>query len=738
VTKTDDDFGPDSILRLLARKGDRVLAVREIHRRLAKAGKGGPDLKDVERVVESLEKEGRIVAIRGKKYSLLEYTPFVFGRFRSRSDGSGVVVPDDPARELLFVDRKSQRGAMHGDLVLVRPERDGRPKRLGGKQLERGEITKIVRRQHSTVVGRFHDGDPPWVRPFDTRIDTDITIASDATEGARNGEMVDVEIEIYPGREDTARGRVVECLGFIWEPGVDIEVVIRKYRLPHEFPSEVLEEAEAVPHEVGSDEIGRRVDLRDREIVTIDGEQAKDFDDAVEVRRLPNGNWELGVHIADVTHYVTEGSPLDREAWERGTSVYFPGRVIPMLPERLSNGICSLNPQVDRLTMSAVLEIDEKGRTLNRRVFRSVIRTRERMTYTDVHSLLREPTPELQRRYEPLLDLFDRMNQLYHLLRKRRYSRGSLDFDLPQHEVLLAEGGEIEAIQALARNDAHRLIEEFMLAANEAVAQHLLFSQQPALYRNHAVPDLAKLEDLKMLLAEFGYKLRGNLEEIRSGELQRVIREVEGTPEAHFLSEIVLRSMKRAVYAPECEGHFALAFEQYCHFTSPIRRYPDLIVHRRLGELIDSGALVGERLARVESEHAKTAIQSSDTERRAEAADREVLEWKKVIFMLDKVGEVFHGRVTGVAAFGLFVELEEHFVQGLVPVASIGGDYWKFLDREHRLRGEQTQREFRLGDRVVVEVKEVDEDRRQIELRLLEAGGVPAEQRKKSGSRRDR
>jgi ribonuclease R len=738
VTKTEDDFGPHSILRLLARKGDRVLSIREIHRRLTREGQSRPELKDVERTVESLEKEGRIVAIRGKKYSLLEHTPFVFGRFRSRSDGSGVVVPDDPDRDLLFVDRQSQRGAMHGDLVLVRPERGGRPKRLGGKQLERGEITKIVTRRHSTVVGRFHHGDPPWVRPFDTRIDTDITISPDATEGANNGEMVDVEIETYPGRDDTARGRVIERLGFIWEPGVDIEVVIRKYRLPHEFPQDVLEEAEAVPIEVSEDEIGRRVDLRDREIVTIDGEQAKDFDDAVEVRRLSNGNWELGVHIADVTHYVREGSPLDREAWERGTSVYFPGRVIPMLPERLSNGICSLNPSVDRLTMSAVLEIDGKGKTLNRRVFRSVIRTRERMTYTDVHSLLSEPTPELQRRYEPLLDLFDRMNQLYRLLRSRRRSRGSLDFDLPQHEVLLAEGGEIEAIQALARNEAHRLIEEFMLAANEAVAQHLLFSRQPAIYRNHASPDLAKLEDLKMLLQEFGYKLRGNLEEIRSGELQRLIREVEGTPEAHFLSEIILRSMKRAVYSPECEGHFALAFEQYLHFTSPIRRYPDLIVHRRLGELLDSGTLVGEPLARVESEHAQTAIQSSETERRAEAADREVLEWKKVIFMLDKVGEVFEGRVTGVAAFGLFVELDEHFVQGLVPVASIGGDFWRYLDREHRLRGEQTQREFRLGDRVVVEVKEVDEDRRQIGLRLLEAGGVPAEQRKKSHSRRPR
>ncbi len=547
--------------------------------------------------------------------------------------------------------------------------------------------------------------------------------------------MVDVEIEMYPDRDQRARGRVIETLGFIWEPGVDIEVVIRKYKLPHQFPDEVLADAEKIPSEIGPSEIEGRRDLRDREIVTIDGESARDFDDAVEVNRLPNGNWQLGVHIADVSHYVPEGSAIDREAYERATSVYFPGRVVPMLPERLSNGICSLNPQVDRLTMSVLMEIDSEGRVVDKEFFRSVIRTRERMTYTDVNQIIDGPGPELRERYEPLLDLFDRMAQLYRILRSRRSRRGSLDFDLPQHEVLLTEQGEIESITALARNDAHRLIEEFMLAANETVAQHLFFASQPAVYRNHAAPDLAKLEDLKNLLQEFGYKLKGNLEEIRPAELQRILRKVEGTPEEQLLSELILRSMKRAVYSPECQGHFALAFEQYTHFTSPIRRYPDLIVHRQLGDLIRRGALHGQEREAKESYHVTAAMHSSEQERRAEAAEREVMEWKKVIFMLDKVGETFAGRVTGVAPFGLFIELEEHFVQGLVPIASIGGDYWQYLDREHRLKGERSHREFRLGDPVVVEVVEVDEDRRQIELRLKEAAGASVDQRR---SRRGR
>ncbi|MBV9495572.1 MAG: ribonuclease R, partial [Acidobacteria bacterium] len=620
---------------------------------------------------------------------------------------------------------------MNGDLVVVRADKQ-RPqfKKVFNRDYIQGEVSQVLRRAHRTVVGRFHDSKPPYVVPFDFRIDTDVLIDPNDTMGARDGEMVNVEIERYPDRgSHFATGVVVELLGFIGDPGVDIEVVVRKHHIPHNMPEEVLAAAEKIPAVVSEEEIAKREDLRERNIVTIDGETAKDFDDAVEVQRLANGNYLLGVHIADVAHYVTEGSELDVEAFERGTSVYFPGRAIPMLPERLSNGICSLNPRVERLTFSAEIEIDGKGRFLNRRVFKSVIKTKERMTYTDVNAILTARTPELEERYGYLLPDFERMHELYEILRARRDARGSIDFDLPEADVLLAETGEIRAIVATERNVAHRLIEEFMLAANEVVARELVFANQPGLYRVHQQPDPQKLQDLREILKEFKLTLRGDVEDIRPAELQRVLRSVQGTPEERFLTSIVLRSMKRASYQEESLGHFALALEHYCHFTSPIRRYPDLIVHRMLASLLEEGPMYGDKRAKVDAQLPQTAMQSSDRERRAEEAEREVLEWKKVIFMRDKVGEAFAGIVTGTAPFGIFVELDEVYVQGMVPVATIGGDFWQFREREHRLVGESTGRELRLGDRVRVEVESIDEDRHQIEFRLLEVAGSPIARR---------
>ncbi|HSP32760.1 MAG TPA: ribonuclease R, partial [Thermoanaerobaculia bacterium] len=542
-----------------------------------------------------------------------------------------------------------------------------------------------------------------------------------------------------------AHGRIVEILGFIGEPGVDIEVVIRKFHIPHNFPQEVLRAAETRPTEVAAEEIANRVDLREHNIVTIDGETAKDFDDAVEVQKLPNGNYLLGVHIADVAHYVKEGGDLDREAFERGTSVYFPGRAVPMLPERLSNGICSLNPRVERLTFSCDIEIDARGRFVDHKIYKSVIRTKERMTYTDVNGIVTrsetrdsrfaEPDEsrisDLESRYAYLFPEFDRMLELYQVLRVRRDARGSIDFDLPEANVILGEMGDIEAIVPSERNVAHRIIEEFMLAANEVVATELVLVNQPGIYRVHQQPDQQKLEDLKLILKEFKLQLRGDVEDIRPGELQRVLKAVAGRPEERFLTNIVLRSMKRAFYSDESLGHFALALKNYCHFTSPIRRYPDLVVHRRLAELVERGALYGERLERVEGAHPLYAAQSSEREKRAEDAEREVLEWKKVIFMRDKVGNEYGGVITGVAPFGLFVDLEEVFVTGMVPVATIGGDFWNFADRDHRLRGDATGRELRLGDHVRIEVKSIDEDRHQIEFRLLEVGGTPIARRER-------
>ncbi|HVT43126.1 MAG TPA: ribonuclease R [Thermoanaerobaculia bacterium] len=732
--KPGDDPLASMIRSLLAERGNRVLAVKDIFERL-RASHPGLTQDGVAAAVEAMEREGELIAVRGKRYSLPEFTPYLSGVIRVHPDGDGLVRVDGD-RPPVKVDRRSMRGAMNGDLVLVRVDKDARKTKIvRGREVSTGEVFRILRRAHRMVVGRFHaDPNTPWIRPFDTRIDSDIFVDPQSTMGARQGEMVNVEIERYPSATADAYGRIVEVLGMIGDPGVDIEVVIRKYSIPHEFPVEVIAAAESIPLDVSQAEIAAREDLRERQIVTIDGETAKDFDDAVEVTRLENGNHRLGVHIADVAHYVREGSTLDREAFERGTSVYFPGRAVPMLPERLSNGICSLNPRVDRLTFSVEVEIDGRGRFVDRRIFKSVIRTVERMTYTEVNAILTDPTALLEERYGHLLPLFGRMRDLYEILRRRREARGSIDFDLPEADVLLGEEGEIESIRASERNIAHRLIEELMLVANEIVAQQLIFAAQPGVFRVHEPPDFQKLSDLKTILKEFRHSLRADPEDVRPGELQRVLHDIAGTPEERFLSEIILRTMKRAFYLEEPIGHFALALQHYCHFTSPIRRYPDLIVHRMLGELLADGPMTGDRRDRIDGLLPAQARQSSERERRAEEAEREVLEWKKVIFMRDKIGLEFPGRVTGVVAFGLFVELDEIFVQGLVPVASIGGDFWLYLDREHRLRGESSGRELRLGDRVVVQVRQIDEDRRQIELRLLEIEGAAA----LAGRERDR
>ncbi len=736
-----------AIVTLLRQRGNRLLAVADIAGRLTESD-ATPE--QVALAVEQLEQNGAIVAVRGKRYSLLEFTPYHSGSVRVHPDGYGTIFGGSEESDI-YVDRKSMKGAMNGDLVIVRVDKQ-RPQfhKLRNRKLIVGEVTTVLRRAHRTVVGRFHQNqDRPLVTPFDSRLDHDIVIDPDATMGAPDGVMVNVEIDRYPDRTSiVARGRVVEVIGFLGDPGVDIELVIRKFHIPHAFPGEVLREAEAIPTEVPAEALKGRTDLRDHNIVTIDGETAKDFDDAVEVQVLPNGNFLLGVHIADVAHYVREGSQLDEEAFERGTSVYFPGRAVPMLPERLSNGICSLNPRVDRLTFSVDMEIDRRGRFVQRKVYKSVIRTRERMTYTNVNAILVgegiaepsgppptgvvvPPIEELRQRYGSLLPEFRRMHELYDVLRIRREKRGSIDFDLPEAEVMLDAAGAIEAIKPTERNVAHRLIEEFMLSANEVVAQELVFASQPGIFRVHQQPDPQKLQDLRDILKEFKLTLRGDVEDIRPGELQRVMKLVAGTPEERFLSNIVLRSMKRASYADEDIGHFALGLQHYCHFTSPIRRYPDLIVHRRLAELIESGALYGPRLEQVERAHPLYAAQASERERRADEAEREVLEWKKVIFMRDKVGLQFTGIVAGVAPFGLFVELDEIFVQGMVPVATIGGDFWQFREREHRLRGESSAREMRLGDHVRIEVKSIDEDRHQLEFRLLEIGGSPIAQRER-------
>jgi ribonuclease R len=706
------------ILERLRQKGSRVLSLKD----LRKAFRLGEEEEEPLRErLDALERRGQIARVRGEKYSAIEFSNLVAGRLTVRPEGYGFVLAE--AGEDLFIPRSGMHGAMDGDTVLAREERSRAAGKKGRDASRRsGVVVKILERARERVVGRFetHD-DRKLVRPYDPRIDAVIRIADGKSHGAREGEIVEARLTSFPDARRVAYGVVEERLGFLGEPGVDIEIVLRSHRLPPRFPEPIVEEAERFPEQVRKEDIAGRRDFREHRIVTIDGETAKDFDDAVEVERTEKG-FRLGVHIADVSHYVSEGSGLDDEARSRGTSVYFPGRVLPMLPERLSNGLCSLNPSVDRLVLSAILELDRDGRVTVAEFVHGVIRSAHRMTYTEVARLLEgAPTREDQRRYGPLLESFRDMAEVAALLRRRREARGSIDFDLPDADIVLDDAGLVVGIVPESRNVAHRLIEEFMLAANEAVAKKLVFAKQPAIYRVHDRPDPDRLVDLREVLESFGYELKGDLAELSPSAFQRLLKEIEGKPEERLLHDLLLRAQRKAVYSEECRGHYALAAPYYCHFTSPIRRYPDLIVHRQLSRLLQEGRPVPAReFEAAQDRMREIAALSSERERRAEQAERESLLWKKIVFMKDKLNQEFDAYATGVASFGVFVTLKDYFVEGLVPISALGNDFFVYEEKQHRLRGRSTGKTFRLGDSLRVKLVAIDEVRRRLDFRLAD------------------
>jgi ribonuclease R len=584
-----------------------------------------------------------------------------------------------------------------------------------------GRIIRILERGQATIVGRFEEdvASLGYVVPFDRRILTDVHVPSGQTGAAEPGDMVTVEITRWPTPARGPIGRVVDVLGRLDEPGVDTQIIIRKHQIPDVHSDAAVQEARRLGTTVKERDLQRRTDFRPVTTVTIDGEHARDFDDAITIARLPNGHYWLGVHIADVAHYVAEGSALDEEAYERGTSVYFPERAVHMFPSDLATGLCSLNPHVDRLVQSCLMEVDRRGTVVRYELHDGVINSDARMTYTDVNAILADRDPEVTARYIGLVPTFELMHELFETLHARRRRRGSIDFDLPETEIVLSELGEIEAIVPSERNVAHRLIEEFMLLANETVAAHLAAADVPALHRVHEAPDPNKVADFELFITSLGYSLAAEGRAPRPKDFQKLIDRMRGTPEERPIAALMLRTMQKARYDAAPLGHFGLAAEHYTHFTSPIRRYPDLVVHRvlraaRHGEVSDQ---VREDLV---EELPETARHTSERERRADEAERELLQWKKVRFMSDKVGDEFEGFVTGVAPFGLFVELVEHYVEGLVHVSSMADDYYRFLEQQHALRGENSKRVYRLGDKVRVQVVRVDLERRQVELGLVE------------------
>jgi ribonuclease R len=682
------------------------------------------------RQLKALVASGALVETRGHRYGLPERMNLIVGRVQIHPRGFGFVTPESPPASRsgtapgpadgdgdIYIAGSNLNQAIHGDRVVVRVER---VKASEGRDRAEGRIVRILERGASSVVGRFDRDDSGlgFVVPFDRRLVMDVHVPKGEEGGASPRDMVTVAITRWPTPTRGPLGRVVEVLGDIDEPGVDTTIIIRKFGIDDEHGDEAIEEARRLGKEVRERDIRGRTDFRDVVTVTIDGEHARDFDDAITIERLSNGRYWLGVHIADVSHYVQEGSALDGEGYERATSVYFPERAVHMFPAELATGLCSLNPRVDRLVQSCLMEIDAKGTVVRYEIHDGVINSNARMTYTDVNRIVTERDPATMGRYRELVPQFELMHELFEILNARRRRRGSIDFDLKEPEVILDDAGMVEEIIAAERNIAHRLIEEFMLLANETVAQHLEDHAVPALFRVHEEPDPLKVEEFENFISTLGHSLAAPPHGLRPQHFQKLVERIKGAPEEKPIAFLMLRTMQKARYDAANLGHFGLAAPSYTHFTSPIRRYPDLVVHRVLRE--SRRGMGGERRAELAEELPEIARHTSERERRADEAERELVQWKKVRFMADKVGDEFEGYITGVAAFGLFIELIEHFVEGLVHVSTMADDYYRFIDRAHILRGENTKKVYRLGDRVRVQVVRVDMERRQVDLGIVE------------------
>lgn len=700
------------ILDLFSRKPKIRLTPVEVHKR---GGFGREELQPVVDALRELVQEGQIIRLKKNHYALPDAQDLVVGRVHAHPDGFGFLIPDDKRTEDLYLNRREMRRVMHGDRVIVRAHR----KKQGGVE---AHIVKILERGQQRLIGTYNEWDGKgYLIPMDPRIGTAIPLRQIGAKPEK-GKVVAAEIVRYGTALSGPEGELVRVMGDPDDPEVQVQSIVFRYGLSSSFPESVHREITTASISASSEEMAMRNDLRALAMVTIDGEQARDFDDAVCVRKI-NGHFELLVSIADVAHYVKPATALDQEAYGRGTSVYFPDRAIPMLPEALSNGICSLNPNEDRLTKTVALEITGKGEVIRSRFFDSVICSRERMTYSAVRRILVDKDPESLRRYRDLVDQFKLMEELALLIYENRRARGSLDFDLPEAEIILDIQGAPENIMRAERNIAHRIIEEFMIAANEAVARHLTANDFPLLYRVHQGPDQDSLESIAPFLLSLGYRLPLKREKITPLEIQQLLEACRGKPEEKVVNHVVLRAMKQAHYQPENIGHFGLASSCYTHFTSPIRRYPDLMVHRILER-----AFAGDKLKRSEQDEFLSYLQeagrhTSERERIAMDAEREMVDLKKAQFMMDKLGDEFTGVITSLANFGFFVELDAYFVEGLVRLSTLTDDDYHYYEKEYVIKGHRHGRKFRLGDPIRVKVVRINAFRSEIDFELVQTGG---------------
>lgn len=672
---------------------------------------------ELKAVMDALEAEGKVHVSQKGKY-LKGAGRTLRGVYQAHPRGFGFVTIEGETDDI-FIPEKETNGALHGDtveiLLTASPE---------GKRKE-GKIVKIAERGTAKIVGLYqvakgkHYG---FVIPDNQRFLQDIFVPEERAKGAVDGHKVVVELTSYGSDNAKPEGKIVEILGHVNDPGVDIMSIVKSYDLPVEFPEKVMNQAERVPEEVSDADMAGRKDLREWVMVTIDGEDAKDLDDAVSLTRTEDGkNWILGVHIADVANYVQERSALDREALHRGTSVYLADRVIPMLPHRLSNGICSLNAGVDRLAMSCIMTVDAKGDVIDHEICESVIRVNERMSYTSVKKILEDHDEEETTRYIDLVPMFEEMEQLAGILRNRRHQRGSIDFDFPESKIMLDEEGHPMEIRSYDRNVATKIIEDFMLLANETVAEEYYWREIPFVYRVHETPDEDKIKKLAILINNFGYSLHIS-DEVRPGQIQKLLAKIQGTPQETMISRLALRSMKQARYTPENDGHFGLAARYYTHFTSPIRRYPDLQIHRIIKDDLRG------RMNEKKMEHYQTILpevtrQASETERRAEEAERETIRLKKAEYMEAHIGEVFEGVISGITNWGIYVELS-NTIEGLVHVANMYDDHYDYYEDRYEMVGEHTGKTYKLGETVYVRVIDADCLTRTIDFEMADEGDM--------------
>jgi len=633
------------------------------------------------------------------------------GTFSGTQRGFGFVTIDGEDEDI-FIPPEATRGALHGDrvAVMIKDEQTGRRKE--------GAVVSILERGRNEIVGTFEKSKNfGFVVPDNQKLGSDIFIPKEHTKGAVSGHKVVVKITKYGDAGQSPEGRIVEILGHINDPGVDIMSVVRAYDLPVEYPAEVMRSLDKIPEEIDPEEVKNRLDIRELLTVTIDGEDAKDLDDAITLTK-EGSIYHLGVHIADVTHYVREGTALDKEALKRGTSVYLVDRVIPMLPHKLSNGICSLNPGVDRLSLSCFMDIDEKGEIVSHRIAETVMRSDCRMTYTKVAKVIEENDEEACAEYAPFVPMLMLMQELAELLRARRHKRGAINFDFPETKIIVDPKGKPIEIKPYERNKATKIIEEFMLIANETIAENFFWQEIPFIYRTHETPDEEKIRKLAIFINNFGYSMKVGNEKIHPKEIQKLLLRIEDTPEEALISRITLRSMKQAKYTVANIGHFGLSAKYYCHFTSPIRRYPDLQIHRIIKESLH-GKLGEKRLQHFEKILHEVATHSSMTERRADEAEREVEKLKKIEYMMEHIGEVYEGVISGVTSWGLYVELP-NTVEGMVRVSAMDDDYYIYDEEHYQMIGEHTKKVYKLGQKVKIQVIGADKLQRTIDFALVE------------------